>query len=210
MALVGLGAVGGFCLEVLARCGIGNLTLVDFDTFEPSNLNRQILAVESSIGELKTAAACERVLSINPDASVTVFPEKCCEENVQAIVAGKDLVIDAIDDVDAKCLLLKTCWSEGIPVISSMGAARKTDPSRIAVTDLMKTHTCPLARAVRTRLRSEGVGKGITVVYSDEEPSQAGTVLGSMASVTGSFGLRLGHLAIESLLSACPCPQTQD
>jgi len=202
VAVVGLGAVGGFCLEALVRSGIGRFTIVDFDRFEPSNLNRQILALESTLGKSKAEVAAQRIKDIAPEVEVTVIDAKCSADNVDEIVDGKDLVVDAIDDVQAKCLLLKTCCEKKIPVVSSMGAARKTDPSRIRVTDLTKTHTCPLAKQVRTRLGKEGVGKGITVVFSDEEPRDLNPngSLGSMPTVTGMFGLRLAHTAIEKLL----------
>lgn len=201
VAVVGLGAVGGFCLEALVRSGVGNLTLVDFDKFEPSNLNRQILALESTLGKSKAQVAAQRVKDIAPEVEVKYYDQKLSEENVNEIVDGKDLVVDAIDDVHAKCLLLKTCWEKKIPVVSSMGAARKKDPSRIKVADLTKTHTCPLAKQVRTNLGKQGVGKGITVVFSDEMPSDLNPdgKLGSMPTVTGMFGLYLAHQAIKIL-----------
>lgn len=215
VAVVGLGAVGGFCLEALARSGVGEFTLVDFDTFAPSNLNRQILALRSTLGRSKAQVAGERVRDIGDDIVVHVIDQALSEDNVNEIVEDKDLVVDAIDSLDAKCLLLKTCVEKNIPVVSSMGAARKTDISRIKTADLMNTSVCPLAKQVRTRLRHEGVGRGIEVVFSDEEPAQNapateteieesgdGTVrkvLGSMPTVTGMFGLVLAHLALKKL-----------
>lgn len=217
VAVVGLGAVGGFCLEALARSGVGEFTLVDFDTFSPSNLNRQILALQSTLGRSKAQVAAERLRDIGDDMIIHVIDEAVSEKNVQMIVEGKSLVVDAIDSVDAKCLLLKTCVEKNIPVVSSMGAALRTDISRIRIADLMDTKGCPLAKQVRTRLRHEGIGKGIEVVFSDEEPAQNapateqeieesgdGTlrkVLGSMPTVTGMFGLTLAHLALGKLIS---------
>ena len=215
VAVVGLGAVGGFCLEALARSGVGEFTLVDFDTFAPSNLNRQILALNSTLGRSKALVAGERVKDIGDDIIVHVVDQALSESNVNEIVEGKDLVVDAIDSLDAKCLLLRTCVEKNIPVVSSMGAARKTDITRIKTADLMKTSVCPLAKQVRTRLRHEGIGKGIEVVYSDEEPAQNAPaseqeveesgdgkvrkVLGSMPTVTGMFGLVLAHIALKKL-----------
>jgi len=173
VAIVGLGAVGGFCLEALARSGVGHLTLVDFDIFVPSNLNRQILALESTMGKNKAAVAAQRVLDIGPEIDVRVIEQACSGETVDMIVAGQDLVVDAIDSVTAKCLLLETCVRRGIPVVSSMGAALRKDVSRIRTANLMDTHGCPLAKQVRTRLRRAGVGSGIKVVFSDEQPCNA-------------------------------------
>jgi tRNA threonylcarbamoyladenosine dehydratase len=211
VVLVGVGAVGSFCLEALARSGIGSFRLVDFDTVDYSNINRQLVALESTVGILKVEVAKERVHDIESQTNVEVLPIFLDANNIESVVApnseGKkpDLIIDAIDSVPSKCLLLKYAYEHKIPIVSSMGAALRKDPSLVQTGDLMNTHGCPLAKQVRTRLRKEGVGKGIEVVFSPEEvdfvydtPGQK--VLGSLPTLTGIFGLNLAHLALKALI----------
>ena len=217
VVLVGVGAVGSFCLEALARSGIGSFRLVDFDRVEYSNINRQLVALESTVGELKVEVAKARIHDIEPATLVETMPIFLDQTNIEAIMApdsqGRqpDLIVDAIDSVPSKCLLLKYCYFNKIPVVSSMGAALRKDPSLVQTGDLMKTHGCPLAKQVRTTLRKEGVGKGIPVVFSPEEVDfqygQDGNqkVLGSLPTLTGIFGLNLAHLALNQLL---PTPLT--
>lgn len=212
VVIVGVGAVGSYCLEALSRSGIGSFRLVDFDTVEYSNINRQLVALESTIGKLKVEVAKERVHDIEPQTSVEILPVFLDENNIEQVLAsnkqGKkpDLIVDAIDSVPSKCLLLKYAYTHNIPIVSSMGAALRKDPSLVQTGDLMKTHGCPLAKQVRTKLRKEGVGKGIQVVFSPEEVDfqygQDGNqkVLGSLPTLTGIFGLNLAHLALNKLL----------
>ncbi len=212
VVLVGVGAVGSFCLEALARSGIGSFRLVDFDRVEYSNINRQLVALESTVGQLKVDVAKARVHDIEGHTNVETMPIFLDESNIEAIMTPNsqgrlpDLIIDAIDSVPSKCLLLKYCYTHNIPVVASMGAALRKDPSLVQTGDLMKTHGCPLAKQVRTRLRKEGVGKGIQVVFSPEEVDfqygQDGNqkVLGSLPTLTGIFGLNLAHLALNQLL----------
>lgn len=220
VVIVGVGAVGSYCLEALARSGIGSFRLVDFDKVEYSNINRQLVALESTIGQLKVEVAKARVHDIEPQTNVEVLPIFLSENNIAQIVEpnaqGKkpDLIVDAIDSVASKCLLLKYAYTHNIPIVSSMGAALRKDPSLVQTGDLMKTHGCPLAKQVRTRLRKEGVGKGIQVVFSPEEVDfeyeqatpdnpKPQKILGSLPTLTGIFGLNLAHLALNALL-----PQT--
>lgn len=212
VVIVGVGAVGSYCLEALSRSGIGSFRLVDFDTVEYSNINRQLVALESTIGKLKVEVAKERVHDIEVQTSVEILPVFLDENNIEQVLAsnkqGKkpDLIVDAIDSVPSKCLLLKYAYTHNIPIVSSMGAALRKDPSLVQTGDLMKTHGCPLAKQVRTKLRKEGVGKGIQVVFSPEEVDfqygQDGNqkVLGSLPTLTGIFGLNLAHLALNKLL----------
>lgn len=212
VVIVGVGAVGSYCLEALSRSGIGSFRLVDFDTVEYSNINRQLIALESTIGKLKVEVAKERIHDIEPQTSVEILPIFLDENNIEQILEpnkqGKkpDLIVDAIDSVPSKCLLLKYAYTHNIPIVSSMGAALRKDPSLVQTGDLMKTHGCPLAKQVRTKLRKEGVGKGIQVVFSPEEVDfkygQDGNqkVLGSLPTLTGIFGLNLAHLALNKLL----------
>lgn len=224
VTVVGLGAVGSYALEVLARSGVGHLRLIDFDTVGITNINRQLLATESSLGRKKVLVARERVLDINPLAQVEALDLFAHEETLDVILAQPiDLLIDAIDSLTPKLALLERAWKQGVPVISSMGAALRTDPTRITVADLMDTRGCPLAKQVRTKLRRRGVERGIETVYSSEpvrfeykEPHEeihlehneqildrgrVRKVLGSLPSITGMFGLRIGHEAIFRLLS---------
>jgi len=169
VVLVGLGAVGGMCLESLVRSGIGTIRIVDFDTVGITNLNRQILATYDSLGRLKTEVAAERVKAINPDCKLEALPLFVQQETLGQILEGDiDLVIDAIDSLNPKCSLLQEAYNRNIPVVSSMGAALRRDPFLVRKADLMDTYGCPLARAVRTNLRKRGVGRGIDVIYSPE------------------------------------------
>ncbi len=217
VVIVGVGAVGSYCLEALARSGVGFFRLVDFDKVEYSNINRQLVALESTIGELKVEVAKARVHDIEPQTNVEILPIFLNENNIAQIVEpnaqGKkpDLIVDAIDSVASKCLLLKYAYTHNIPIVSSMGAALRKDPSLVQTGDLMKTHGCPLAKQVRARLRKEGVGKGIQVVFSPEEVDfeyeqatpdnpKPQKILGSLPTLTGIFGLNLAHLALNALL----------
>lgn len=223
VVLVGLGAVGGMCLESLVRSGVGNLRIVDFDTVGITNLNRQILATYETLGRPKTEVAAERVKAINPDCNLEVLPLFAQQETLSRILDGDvDLVIDAIDSVNPKCALLEEAYNRNMNVISSMGAALRRDPFLIRKADLMDTYGCPLARVVRTNLRKRGIGRGIEVIYSPElvqftyrKPEEEDhadfneqildlgrrrNVLGSLPTVTAIFGQQLAHLALGKLL----------
>ncbi len=222
VCIVGLGAVGGYALEGLARSGVGAFTLVDFDHLGLTNINRQILALESTLGEAKTEAARRRVLDINPACRVRILNGFAHEENMEEIFQDKtDVLIDAIDSLSPKLALLEYAWKQSIPVISSMGAALRRDPFAIGQADLMDSHTCPLARQVRKKLRRRGVGRGIRCIYSTEkveyrykEPKdeefperneqildrgRPRRVLGSLPTVTALFGIHAAHAALEQL-----------
>lgn len=204
--VVGLGAVGGACVEALARSGVGNLWLVDGDVFEPSNLNRQPFAALSTLGQPKADATTERLRDIAPTCSVTAERLRVDSENVGALLdrARPDAIVDAIDDVPAKLALLAECLRRGIPAWSAMGAARKRDPSALCVTDLSKTQVCPLARRVRQGLRALGFTKGIRCVWSREAaaPQIPSAPLGSLMPVTASAGLLLAADVIKRLFFA--------
>ena len=211
VVVVGVGAVGSYCLEALARSGIGTFRLVDFDTVEYSNINRQLVALESTIGKRKVDVACNRIHDIEHETKVQTLPVFVDESTIEQVFApfeGKtpDLIVDAIDSVKSKCLLLSQAYARNIPVVSSMGAALRKDPSLVRTGDLMDTWGCPLAKQVRTNVRKQGVGKGIDVVFSPEVVEftygQDGRqkVLGSLPTLTGIFGLNLAHLALNRLL----------
>lgn len=170
VAMFGLGGVGGYAVEALARSGVGALDLIDGDTVSVTNINRQILALDSTVGRLKTEAAAARVREINPDCRVTEYPvffSEACARDFD--VSRYDYVVDAIDDVPAKLLLIRLCHERGIRILSAMGAGNKLDPTAFEVADIAKTSVCPLARKMRTELRRMGI-LHTKVVYSKEPP----------------------------------------
>ena len=170
VAVFGVGGVGGYAAEALARSGVGALDLIDSDRVSLTNLNRQIIATHRTIGMLKTDAMKERLLSICPDISVTCFPVFALPDNMDTFpFADYDYVVDAVDSVAAKAALAVEADRLGVPIISSMGAGNKLDPSRFRVTDISKTQVCPLARAVRQALKKKGITR-LKAVWSDEPP----------------------------------------
>lgn len=219
VTVVGLGAVGGHAVEGLARAGVGRLRLVDFDIIQASNLNRQIFALSSTIGRAKADVARERVLDINPDCqveSLQLFADDLTAG--QILTPRPDLLIDAIDSLNPKAQLLAAAHHRGIPILSSMGAALRSEPEMIRSVDLFDTRKCPLAKRLRKRLKKEGVGRGIRCVYSledvnfcyQEEEKAAETtpysdrgrrrrILGSLPTLTGIFGLIIANQAILQL-----------
>lgn len=215
--VVGLGAVGGYALEALARSGIGRLVLVDFDVFDESNINRQILALTSTVGQKKTEVARRRVLDINPDCIVETRDMFVNADTLpQLLDIPVDFVVDAIDALNPKCCLMEALYERGIPFISSMGAALKTDPSFIKCGTLSASKNCGLAKFIRKRLRKRGLEiSRINCVYSDEQVClpetalafdgddvSAGRVrhtLGSLPTITAIFGLTIANYVITSL-----------
>ena len=170
IAVFGVGGVGGFCVEVLARAGIGTLHLYDDDTVSESNLNRQLIALHSTIGKPKVEVMAARVLDINPNCQVKAIPMFYLPENADSVdLSQYDYVVDAIDTVAAKLELVKRCHELNVPIISAMGSGNKLDPSAFVVTDISKTQGCPLARVMRKELRKRGINH-LKVVYSEEEP----------------------------------------
>jgi tRNA A37 threonylcarbamoyladenosine dehydratase len=170
VAVFGLGGVGSYAAEALARSALGTLTLVDMDTVCISNVNRQLVASLKTVGRKKTEVMRERILDINPDAEVFCCDLFYSEENAGAIdFTGMDYIVDAIDTVASKITLICRAQAAGIPVISSMGAGNKLDPTRFETADIYKTSVCPLAKVMRRELRARGVA-ALKVVYSREEP----------------------------------------
>ena len=170
VCVFGVGGVGGYCIEALARSGIGHLTIVDNDTVSRTNRNRQIIALESTVGREKTAVMRERLLDINPALDVDA---RCCfftEETAGAFdFSGYDYVIDCIDTVKSKLLLIRLCEEAGTPLLASMGTGNKTDPGRLRIDDISKTSVCPLAKVMRIECRKRGIRK-YRVLWSDEVP----------------------------------------
>ena len=218
VTVVGLGAVGGYVVEALARSGVGRLRLVDFDRVEPTNLNRNIFALESTLHRPKAEVAAERVRGVNPDCAVEAMERFAAEETFDAILDPQpDMLVDAIDSVGPKTGLLLAAWRRGIPVVTAMGAASRTDPFQIRMADLFATRHCPLARRIRKGLRKEGVTGGVTCFYSEEPhdhaaatepdtfsegPVQRGRkrqALGSLPTLPGIMGLMIAHRVIQVL-----------
>ncbi|SHE76554.1 tRNA threonylcarbamoyladenosine dehydratase [Clostridium fallax] len=166
----GIGGVGGFTVESLCRAGVGNLVIVDNDTVDITNLNRQIIATVYTIGKSKVEVMKERILSINPNCNVTALETFVTEENIKDIITDDvDYVVDAIDTISSKLALAEYCYKNNISIISSMGTGNKMDPSRFKVVDVFKTSVCPLAKVMRYELKKRGIKK-LKVVYSDELP----------------------------------------
>ena len=170
VAVFGVGGVGGHCVEALARSGIGALDLIDSDRVSLTNLNRQIIALHSTVGRLKVDAAAERIRDINPDCKVTVYPVFYLPETRdQFDFRAYDYVVDCIDTVKGKLALAEQAQEAGTPIISAMGAGNKLDPTRFEVADIYETSVCPLARVMRTQCRKRGIRR-LKVVYSREQP----------------------------------------
>lgn len=171
VAVIGLGGVGSYTVEALARAGVGWLILVDYDEICLTNTNRQLHALQGNYGRSKVEAMEERVKAINPNAVVVGWKQFVGTENLETVLHGQvDYVVDAIDTVSSKVALIVHCAERGIPVITAMGAGNKMDPLAFRVDDISKTHTCPLAKAVRKLLRERGIHQGVKAVYSTETP----------------------------------------
>lgn len=199
--VVGCGAVGSFAIESLARSGVGHLILIDFDKTEESNINRQLFALNSSIGKSKVEIARARIHDINPEIVVDTF-DIFFDDNTDLQIKP-DFVIDAIDSVQSKIALYKWCQKNNIPFVSSMGAARKTDISKIKIGKISKTSVCPLASKIRHIVRDEKL-KDFPVVYSVEQAApqpNGGREFGSIITVTGTFGLMLADFIIKKIIS---------
>ena len=209
VAVFGVGGVGGYVVEALARSGVGALDLVDSDRVVPSNLNRQIIATRETLGLLKVDAAKARVLSINPDCQVATFPIFYLPETADRFDFSQyDYVVDAIDTVAGKLQLIQAAKAAGVPVISAMGAGNKLDPTAFRVADISKTSVCPLARVMRRELKKRGI-EHVKVVYSTEPPltpapleEETGrrATPGSVAFVPAAAGLVLAGEVIKDLI----------
>ena len=204
VAIFGIGGVGGFALEALYRAGVGEFLLVDSDRVSESNLNRQIIATEQTVGRYKTDVAKERVLSINSTAKVETRAEFFSPENAESFdLSSFDYIIDAIDSLPSKIELIVRAKAAGVRIISAMGAGNKLDPTRFEVSDISKTTVCPLARAVRIGLRKRGVDH-LKVVYSKENPVRVfgeGEVRApaSISFVPSAMGLIIGGEVIKDI-----------
>ena len=200
VAVFGVGGVGGFAVEALARAGVGKITVIDADRVAPSNINRQIIATHSTLGMLKVDAIKQRIVDINPDIEVNALPIFYSEENAGEInLRDFDYVLDCIDSVKSKLTLIRLADAAGTPIISSMGAGNKLDPTRFSVVDISKTHTDPLAKVMRTELRRAGINH-LTVVWSDEPPHRVDSrTPASVSFVPSAVGLIMAGEVIKAL-----------
>ena len=172
VAVFGIGGVGGYVVEALARSGVGAIDIIDNDTVSLTNINRQIIALHSTVGQSKVEAAKKRILDINPECKVAAHEIFFSEETADSIdFDSLDYVVDAIDSVKSKLLIAKICFEKNIPLISSMGTGNKLDPTMFEITDISKTSYDPLAKVMRRELKKLGINR-LTVVYSKEQPAQ--------------------------------------
>ena len=212
--VVGLGGVGAYAAEMLCRAGVGNMVILDSDTVSVTNRNRQLIALESTIGKYKTEVVAQRLKDINPAVNLTVITEYVEESNLGAIfeAAGElDYVVDAIDTLAPKIALIKHCVENRIPHVSAMGAGAKLDATKIRIADISKSYNCPLAYILRKKLRKEGISKGFKVVFSEELPDRDAIVpmeernkksqVGTISYLPAVFGCVCAQAAIEHLIN---------
>lgn len=209
VVLCGAGAVGGYVLEGLVRAGVGRIRIVDADVFSESNLNRQVLATVGTVGRKKAEVAVERACSINPSIKAEAMCQMVNAEIIPGILSGDpDVIVDAIDTIEHKTALLRSAAEAGIRTFSSMGAALHFDTQAIRIAPLKKTKVCPLAAAVRSRLRDTDTSC-ITCVYSEEAPEarpdqrdeHGKSILGSLPTIPAIFGMTLANETIRHLIS---------
>ncbi|MCW3127902.1 MAG: dinucleotide-utilizing enzyme involved in molybdopterin or thiamine biosynthesis [Bacteroidetes bacterium] len=209
--VVGLGGVGGICAEMIARAGVGKMTIIDADVVEASNRNRQVPALISTDGKSKSMVLGERLLDINPDLDLVIINEFINVENTSELLSNNkfDYVADCIDTLSSKVNLIKLCLERGIPIASSMGAGSKVDPTKVKIVDISETYNCKLAYYVRKRLHKVGIFKGLKVVFSPEKPLEKRVVVtdsGPKKSVVGTisympavFGCAVASLVLRGL-----------
>lgn len=209
--VLGIGGVGSYTAEALARAGIGKLTLVDKDTVDVTNINRQLPALHSTVGRAKVEVMAERIADIDPDCDVAA--EQCFflpETAEQFDFRRYDYVVDAIDNVTGKLAIIEKAVAESVPVISSMGTGNKLDPSMFRIATIEETRVCPLARVMRKELRARGI-EGVKVLYSEEPPVKGGSsVPGSISFVPSVAGLMIAGEVIRDILKFGEDPEGKD
>lgn len=210
--VVGVGGVGAYAVEMLARAGVGKLDIVDGDNVGVTNVNRQLPALHSTVGQPKVEVMCRRIADINPEAEVKAINCFITEDSVRMLLNGGnyDFVVDAIDSVAPKVALIKHCLASGLRIISSMGAGGRIDASKVRYADLWETYNDGLAKVVRTRLKAEGIRRKLPVVWSEEMPEKAAVMLtdeiankrssyGTVSYLPAIFGCMLGAYVIRKL-----------
>lgn len=209
--VVGLGGVGAYAAEAIARAGVGTMTIADADAVSESNINRQLPALHSTVGEPKAEVMARRLLDINPGLRLTVVRRYIRDEETETLLdEGFDYVVDAIDTLSPKAGLIRSCLERDIPVVSSMGAGAKTDPTRIRIEDIARSHHCPLAHMLRKRLHKMGIRTGFYVVFSDEPVREGSMMLceetnkksnvGTISYIPALFGIGCASVAIRTLI----------
>ncbi len=212
--VVGMGGVGSFAAEFICRSGIGEMTIVDGDVVDPSNRNRQLPALATTHGQSKALLMAERLRAINPELKLHVVKEFIRPEAVADILSGSfDYIVDAIDSISPKLTFMKAAYAKGAPLISSMGAGGRMDPTQLRIADISKTYNCPFAQQIRKQLKKEGIYKGIKVVFSPEEPLKESLMMtdganfkksayGTMSYLPATFGATAASVVIRDLMSA--------
>ena len=203
VTVIGVGGVGAVASEMLARAGIGHMDLVDCDTVSVSNLNRQLIALHSTVGLSKCEVLKNRLLDINPDIEVGIYARFLSESNVPELVGRPDYVVDAIDTLSPKVALAQYCLSHSIPLVSSMGSGGKYDATQVRIADIGKTFECPLARMMRKRLHKLGIEKGYLAVFSPEKADKQGMVLEESRNKKS----QVGTLSYMPAVFGCVCAQ---
>lgn len=212
VAVVGVGGVGSVAAEMLVRAGVAHIHIIDSDVVSETNINRQIIALRSTIGKSKCTVVMERLLDINPSLDITVTQDFLSESNVEEILGGSsyDYVVDAIDTLSPKIALAQFCLSHGLSLVSSMGSGGKYDATSVRVADISKTYECPLARMMRKRLHKLGIEKGYLAVFSPEIPDKAGMTIeetrnkksqvGTVSYLPAVFGCVCAQVVIKSII----------
>lgn len=211
--VVGMGGVGSFAAEFICRSGIGEMTIVDGDVVDPSNRNRQLPALATTHGQSKAILMAERLQAINPELKLHVVKEFIRPEAVPDILSGSfDYIVDAIDSISPKLTFMKAAYAKGAPLISSMGAGGRMDPTQLRIADISKTYNCPFAQQIRKQLKKEGIYKGIKVVFSPEEPLKESLMMtdganfkksayGTMSYLPATFGATAASVVIRDLMA---------
>lgn len=211
--VVGLGGVGAYAAEMIARAGVGRMTIADADTVSATNINRQLIALHSTIGKQKADLVAERLRDINPDIKLNVVNRFIKDDETDILLdsAEFDYVVDAIDTLSPKLALIKGCLDRNIPLVSSMGAGAKTDPTKMDICDISKTHHCPLAHMLRKRLHKIGIRSGFKAVYSPEPVREGAMILceeqnkksntGTISYIPALFGIGCASVVIRGLIN---------
>lgn len=210
--VVGLGGVGAYAAEMIARSGVGRMTIADADTVSPTNINRQLIALHSTIGKEKSELMADRLRDINPEIELTVVNRFIKDDETDALLDSDkfDYVVDAIDTLSPKLALIKGCLDRNIPLVSSMGAGAKTDPTKMEICDITKTHHCPLAHMLRKRLHKIGIRSGFRAVFSPEPVREGAMILceeqnkksntGTISYIPALFGIGCASVVIRGLI----------
>ena len=210
--VVGLGGVGAYAAEMIARAGVGRMTIADADVVSESNINRQLIALHSTVGRHKTEVMAERLRDINPNIKLTIVSRFIKDDETDALLDSDkfDYVVDAIDTLSPKLALIKGALDREIPLVSSMGAGAKTDPAKMEICDIAKTHHCPLAHMLRKRLHKIGIRKGFTAVFSPEPVREGAMILceeqnkksnmGTISYIPATFGIGCASVVIRGLI----------